>query len=212
MTQPSTNKDPISLLIERNPCSLCRKSRRAKCTCGPGGGGGSGGSSDEKTNTAKVTESTSSTKMNPAQLSEQNDVKSTLNVSNAPNKQELLSIKNDSEPGILTILANYILAKNPQEALQAIFGEFEAFKLKLKEKGEVVDNFTAERTNNSLTMRIPNPKFYDDFIQQLILKNLIPSQSNSQTNTDKNKASENKRSAFNPTPLSMRPKPKGLTE
>jgi hypothetical protein len=90
--------------------------------------------------------------------------------------------------------------------LQLVKTAFENFREKLAERGVPVTNFTATLQDNVLTINIPNPKLFAEFIERLTGNNLLPSPQG------KNPVAAEEQFIFNPTPLSTRPKPKGWQE
>ncbi len=53
--------------------------------------------------------------------------------------------------------------------------QFSQFKKSLDNPQIPLESMTLLRTGNTLTLKIPNPKYYDTFVQQLMDKNLLPS-------------------------------------
>ena len=110
---------------------------------------------------------------------------------------QLLVFNNDSGKGILTIRVKPGQLVGNEKEIEAFFKEIEAafkqFKNDLK-KPELTKDFT----KSELIIRIPVPKYYDDFIQELIAKKLWPSE-NTKQNDYLPKAS--------PSPFAVTPSP-----
>ncbi|MCL9685301.1 hypothetical protein [Legionella maioricensis] len=127
---------------------------------------------------------------------------------------ELVVFNNDSGKGILTIRAKpgHLVddEKEIEEFLKAIEAVFEQFKSDLKKQGIAVDDFTCIHNKNELIIRIPVPKYFDAFIQDLTAKKLLPSE-----NTKQNDQTPNVSSGLNPfaiTPCPAMSKKEDLEE
>lgn len=117
---------------------------------------------------------------------------------------ELVVFNNDSGKGILTIRAKpgHLVGdeKEIEEFLKAIEAAFEQFRSDLKKQGIAVDDFTCIHNKNELIIRIPSPKYFDAFIQDLAAKKLLPSE-----NTKQNESLHN--ATVSPTPFALTPSP-----
>jgi len=214
----NSNKDPIKAAIDSNPCGSCRAMGLPSCKGHGAGGGGGGGGSDseekkEKTS-AKVigapsqTAFASTTELDKAKTMW---VQSQL-LSNVTSNYEvgLLLIESDRLRGNLTFKVKPGLSKVEEEIsrqfLKTIKTEFDEFINQLTEKGVSTTNFSATLKDNELSVHIPNPKYYDKFIKHLENKNLlpVPNPEREEKKEAIRSAREDKRQAFNPTPLSTR--------
>ncbi|MBX3708741.1 MAG: hypothetical protein KIT56_05760 [Gammaproteobacteria bacterium] len=210
-----SNKDPIKAAIDSNPCGSCRAMGLPSCK-GHGGSGGGSDSNESKKEEAdyKVIGAPSPTTL--ASTVEQDKAKvmwvQSQLLSNVTNNYEvgLLLIESDRLRGNLTFKVRPRLSKVEEEIsrqfLQTIKTEFEEFKNQLAEKGVSTTNFSATLKDNELSVKIPNPKYYDAFIKHLENKNLLPVP-NPEREAKKamlSSARDNKKQAFNPTPLSTR--------
>lgn len=117
-------------------------------------------------------------------------------------EDRLFSVDNNDESGTLIITGKKNLSpqdlKDFQELLDAIKTEFNTFKEELEKQGiSIAKHFTATSKNNELTIHIPSPKHYDDFIVSLVDKNLL--QTKDMTPQQNN--------VFNKTPFATKPHP-----
>lgn len=179
------DKNASKELENNNPCNTCRAIGMKICL-GHGGGvssaGGSTSSSEKTPSNSDKRESLGSTRLletsTPGLIAE--------NV--AWLQQNLLSDKHNTyEAGLLTVDSNrlsgdLVFTQKPNtkdEAavssyLSVIEEEFAKFKNQLAWEGIYVGNFNVERNGNTLAIRIPVPKYYDSFLQQLEKSNLLP--------------------------------------
>lgn len=228
-----TKKDQRMRAVANNPCSMCRALNIPVCR-GHGGGGGGGGSdgsssSDDESNTNFVAPSLVASDINAIKesfiqteawsLSEDTDLEFEFTEPNA-----LLYITLNMEIGSLVFRGKRELSEEEQKALDELFDAIEKeltlFKNELIKINEPIEAIKMVREHHSLSIKIPDPKHYDLFIQRLIDKNLLPNSSTylqQQKNTI-NQADtlaplelivdDNKSKA--PTPFDIRgPKPKG---
>jgi hypothetical protein len=210
-------QDDIQSLIERNSCGICRANKLPICTGhGAGKGGGESGSSgnDAVEKQAKEPEKNEITKQiqyakenTPGDLIIDEELaaqSSAMNPFDLEKMLDLLLINNDSERGVLTIRPkpNLCLSlddeKQVQEFIRAIKLVFDQFKIALEKRGISVDGFTATTNKNELKIRIPSPKYFDAFVQQLVSSNLLPKTYAPELEQQKNKSAQ-----F--TPLAMTP-------
>jgi len=224
------NLDPNLKAIENNSCGVCRGmglplpcKGHARSGGGSGGGKGDDGSNRESKN------------KNPGYIPKPKpefekieyiakdwDLLLTLSERIIDFKAGLLAIESDMLRGILTFRGKAGLSKEEleilREYLNTIKTEFDAFKIMLAERGMSVKDFTAVIKDDVLTINIPNPKLYADFIFELTNKNLLPSPhaekqaANRQFITEQNSVLVDSKNVFNPTPFETRPKPKGWKE
>lgn len=177
----------------RTRCKTCFKEISPKRICGGhGGGGGGGGStsteSEKGSGAAEPEDMPSEIKSKSGELSfdqvNEEGLKLTEHLTEADllfdleRVKELFLIDNDSERGILTIRAKPGHSSNDDEEIQryleAINAVFEQFKIVLEQKGIPVEHFTCILNKNELVIRIPSPKYFDAFIQELLTKQLLP--------------------------------------
>ncbi|KTD17495.1 hypothetical protein [Legionella jordanis] len=123
-------------------------------------------------------------------------------------KAGLLSIDNNAELGILTIISklgktsDYIAVIN--DYLKHLRTEFAFFKKQLSQTGESIEHFHDKVTTNGLVIRIPSPKLYDQFMAKLDKKQLVSLVYENQLEP----SSENDEH-LELTPFDMVPRPKG---
>lgn len=221
VSDPKSKKGTITQAIENNPCGRCRTAGYPTCKCGSGGGGsgGGGGESEKKdaTNQAPGTSTQVEVKAAVQKFDEAKTifVQSQL-LSNTTINYEtgLITIESDRLRGNLTLRVKPGLSKADEEIsrefLKAVKEEFDEFKNQLSEQGVLTNNFTAVLKGNELSLHIPNPKYYDAFIKHLENKNLLPAPNPEREEKKEalNLARQDKKQAFNPTPLSTRPEKK----
>jgi len=215
-----------------NPCSLCRAFGTPPPCKGHGGSGGGGsedgGSSDGKSNNkseyhyGKIASSVSNIDNAPSAVYlPKNEVNSLTmewreelisSISIIHLDKGLLNIECDNLHGILTIQTKSGLSEEnievAKQAKQMIKAEFDLFKEELQEKGIAVHHFTTVVKDASLTIKIPHPKYFSEFIKRLTERNLLPSPKNN----EKEITLENKnptRKLLSPFDISKGPLPKG---
>jgi len=122
-----------------------------------------------------------------------------------------LDIQSDQVSGILIFTAKNGLSKEELESIKKVFNmikaEFDEFKESLQEKGISTHSFICTLKENELTIKIPNPKYYAEFIQRLAEKNLLPS-----PNMHKQDSHDSRYKTPTPFDISKGPKPKGWKE
>jgi hypothetical protein len=195
--------------IEKNICKICSSmSIPPPCKGHIKGGGGDGNqekSTDKKSDNDAPKTSPSFKKIEHIA----NDWELLLKLSDSiiDFKTKLLAIECDRLRGSLKIGGNTGLSKEEQEMLRGylelVKAAFEDFREKLIERGVAVTNFTATLQDNVLTINMPNPKLFAEFIERLTGNNLLPSPQG------KHPVAAEEPYMFHPTPLSTRPKPKG---
>lgn len=178
-------KDERKRTIENNPCSMCRALGLPICR---GHGGGSGGSEGSDENSQKD----ENQKDNEGQLlSRSTPMDKVLIYSELwqlpadadfifkfDDPHALLDITLNMELGSVVFQGHKEPSAEEQEALDALFDEiekqFNGFKKSLNNPQIPLESMTQNREGNKLTIKIPNPKYYDAFVQQLMDKNLLP--------------------------------------
>ena len=173
-----------------NPCGICRANNVPPPCRGHGGGSGGGGSDGGKEDGAKNENSPNQTVSSSTELAsyllQRNDVWSrvpqTEMTFKCENPESLLSIKLDGDKGIISLSGKMGLSADERKDLhllfKAIIDEFEKFKIQHKITDE---KFSATTNGDNLTIKIPNPKLYDMFVQRLMNLNLIPTPDNLKT-------------------------------
>ncbi len=219
--EPKNSKGSIRASIDSNPCGRCRTAGYPTCKCGSGGGGSGGGGGGE----SEKKDATYTSNQAPG-ISNQVEVKAAIQkfdeaktifvqsqlLSNTTVNYEtgLITIESDRLRGNLTLRVKPGLSKADEEIshefLNAVKTEFDEFKNKLFEQGVSTKDFTATLKGNELSVHIPNPKYYDAFIKHLENKNLlpVPNPEREEKKETLSSAKEDKKQAFNPTPLSTR--------
>jgi hypothetical protein len=215
---------------ESNPCPLCRVYKLPTCKGhgGGGGGGDSGGGSNDgerndnqaekgynKSPVAAMENSSravySPNAVNTLPLDWRQELRSSINIIELD--QGLLSIKCDNLRGTLTLqIKSGLSAEEVQVAKQAqqmLKAEFDLFKEELFEKGVAVSHFTAVIKDESLTIQIPHPKYFADFIQRLAAKNLLPLLKNEESKLTVEKT-DSARKRLSPFDISKGPMPKKI--
>lgn len=180
----SNAKDPLTQAIENNPCGICRAKRLPACICKPGGGGSGGGSEEEsaeKDNALQATAHVPTLQHLNTIFSESPVWQPVPNADDSytyNDPQGLFTIKIDLSAGTLELTKHPGLSKEElqqlEKLLDVIESEFHAFKAELQAKGINTQAFQCHHDNGSLTIKIPNPKYFDAFIQQLVDKQLLP--------------------------------------
>ncbi len=181
------DQDPQAKAIENNPCGICRALGLPVCKGHGAKGGGGGDATDEtseENDTSKAADNTPTLKDLTAIFAEStlwapmyiDDDCYTYNEPHA-----LFSIKLDLNAGSLVFTKRDGLSKEEQQQLEkfldVIENELNSFKAELNAEGIDTQSFQCHRENGNLTIKIPNPAYFDTFIQQLIKKNLLPTDS-----------------------------------
>lgn len=224
MTDTTNQNDEKDYLKPKNMCGICEALGKPPPCLGHGGGGG-GGSSGGGEESTKV--ESSGMENTPAQMSNEPGISGKINyeigqplsVSKDLNIEtlELLTIYYDNKNGNLIIRGKDGLSEVEKSTLRefliAVKKEFDEFKNTLETKGIIVDKFHANLKDAELSIHIPNLKYYNEFIQQLQNKNLLPENNVKQQENkahllskDKNQILEEKQSMF--SPFKTKPKPK----
>tara|TARA_Y100000588_G_scaffold395275_1_gene522206 strand:+ start:3847 stop:4536 length:690 start_codon:yes stop_codon:yes gene_type:complete len=222
--QPKPDPDQGKSTLDNNPCGICRSMGLPVCK-GHGGGAGGGGSDDSE---AQENSTDKALNSNPATL----ELSFTKNGSwsktdedfvyefNNPNA--LMSLTLDMGRGLIQFFGKKDLSTEQQKALdefyQQIKDEFNEFKSELATKGIDVQQMLMERDGNNLTIKIPNPKHYDAFVQRLMDKNLLITQVEPQdikrmSVQDRPAEQEQEHKSTAPSPFDMSgPKPQGWND
>ncbi|KTD20808.1 Uncharacterised protein [Legionella lansingensis] len=230
--KPDMEKDERERAIKTNPCGICRAKRLPVCRCRGGGGSGGGGGSDSS-NDLKDDASRAGSAPYHLELSPVPALIEYLNESQVWFLEEdadlifkfenpLLKITLDMENGSLVLQGKKDLKEDEQNDLDALFDaiedELNNFKMELKAKNIEIGPITMVRDHNTLSIKIPNPQYFDLFITRLMNKNLLPHHPDAALQLrDKNVGpsalvqavlsnEENKPTA--PTPFDIRPRPK----
>lgn len=183
-----TQKDERARAIENNPCSMCRSLGLPMCR-GHGassGGGGSGGGSESKSED----KSSNNENLIPFTKGLSTIGKILLHsglwhvpadedfVFKFENPFALLNIKLDMEHGSIVFQSKKELSDEEQEAVDELFDaieqQFNQFKDSLIDLQIPLELMTLKREGGTMTIKIPSPKYYDAFVQQLMEKNLLP--------------------------------------
>lgn len=219
LANPDNKKDPTTRLIEKVSCGICRALRLPVCKGhGAGGGGSSSGSGKSSGQRSPQSSSTSSQESNvlPITLSTRPSNFSHQSMSKLFDFREIanliqlnvISIENNSDTGTFRIKAIPGLTKAQKKILAEFFvfikTEFEKFKEELAKQGIFIHDDPI-LNDNSLTMNLPHPKIYDEFIQRLgSALNFVSTAQQSQEVEDKNAVKTQSR--FNPKPKPPLPK------
>lgn len=183
-----TKKDERTRAVENNPCSICRSLGLPFCRGhgGGSGGGGSDGESDVKLDESKLN---NDYKLFAPNVSTVDQLLLNSGLWHLPVDADfifefkdplaLVNITLNMELGSLVFQGKRKLSNEEQKALDELFDaieqEFNLFKNSIKDPQFPLETMTLAREGNSLTIKIPSPKYYDSFVQQLMDKNLLPS-------------------------------------
>lgn len=164
-------KDERAKAIENNPCGLCKAAGLPICRGHARGAGGKSEELDEEDLDMKSSERAELTL----------ELKPTLPSSLGWEQlNALFLMTNLASQGIFSLRPRPKLAlendREIQEFIRQVKLEFDQFKQVLEKKGIPVEHYSATINKNELIIRIPSPKMYDAFIQQLVNKNLLANQ------------------------------------
>ncbi|MBL7480573.1 hypothetical protein [Legionella bononiensis] len=181
-------KEERARAIENNPCNICRSMGLPICR-GHGGGGG-GGESESSSRDSQSDEEQKNHEMMSLSLKKPSSLENIFNselweltadsdfIYEFNDPYALLRITLNMELGSIVFEAKRELSKEDQDALNDLFDEiekeFDSFKKSLDKSQIPLESMTLTREANKLTIKIPSPKFYDTFVQQLMDKNLLP--------------------------------------
>lgn len=206
------SKDSMQGLIQKNPCSICRKMGKPKCPGHAGaGGGGSDNSSNDSDNENESTLEPIASLLNIPKFSLEKLFNGTQLVDTVAVDIGTFKLLFNQSLLTLTFQGKSYLSQREQEDLNELFEtvteEFDLFKGELQQLGKSVDNMSATRINNELTLKFPNAEIFNQFVQRLIDKGYLP-QNLSNANPAQAVSSDNgnNRSSL-PNPFSMVPRP-----
>lgn len=179
-----TKKDERARAVENNPCSICRSLGLPFCR--GHGGGGSDSASDDK---SEGNDHQLLAPKNPANVPSIDQLLLHSGLWHLPEDADfvfefkdplaLVNMTLNMELGFLVLQGKRELSNEEQKALDELFDtikqEFNLFKNSIKDPQFLLETMTLAREGNSLTIKIPSPKYYDLFVQQLMDKNLLPS-------------------------------------
>lgn len=216
------DQDQRKSALDNNPCGICRALGSPTCK-GHGGGAGGGGSGDSEAQEKSIDKALNA---NPAAL----ELSLTKNglwrktdedfAYEFNNPVALMSLTLDMGRCSIQFSGKKDLSTEQQKALdefyQQIKDEFNEFKSELATKGIDVQQMLMERDGNNLTIKIPNPKHYDAFVQRLMDKNLLITQVEPQDTKRMNvqdRPAEQEHKSTAPSPFDMSgPKPQGWND
>jgi hypothetical protein len=217
----SAAQDPLTQAIEKNPCGICRAKRLPTCICKRGGGGSSEEESAEKNDALPTTPHTPTLAHLNHIFSESpvwQPVPDADDSYTYNDPQGLFSIKLDLGAGSLELTKRPDLSKEELQQLEKLLNMIEnaflSFKSELEAKGIDTQAFQCEHKNGSLIIKIPNPTYFDAFIQRLVDKQLLPtntinkthsSASDDSTSQEDSLNQENNTTAPNPFDISKGP-------
>lgn len=169
-------------MINKNPCSLCRNRGLPVCKCkGVEAGGGSSDKSEELELSSEPSLDDELFGLSPEAVLDEKLFMINQSQFDLLRLTDLVTITNNASRGILTMRPKLGLnledSKAVQEFVHKIKLAFDQFKIALQKQGINVDHFTMVDKPNELTLRIPGPKYYDLFIQQLKANNMLPKES-----------------------------------
>ena len=186
-----SKKDKRILAIQNNSCGMCRALGRPICM-GHGGGAGGGSSSNSSGNESSIENKALGLKISTADI---NAMKQSLLQGQAWDLSEdsdlifeftdsdaVLGITLDMGKGLMVFRGKRELTEEEQKALDELYSvlgkELNFLKNELLKRNESIEGIQMVKNHNTLTVKIPNPRHYDLFVQQLLNKNLLPTQSN----------------------------------
>lgn len=187
MSANNTSNDDGKGPKNKNPCGICRANGSPVCKGHGGGGGGGGGSSSDTEKDSKDSVQVGAPVLTPNTLEARlalspvmrslDEMESTFILQNP---DAIYTLKLDIESGLMVFSGHKDLAEEEQTTLHQFFetikNELNSFKQELINKGEkpeLVHQIEFAHKGNNLTLRFPNPKYYDEFTQRLIDKNII---------------------------------------
>ncbi|HAT1771388.1 TPA: hypothetical protein RG395_001707 [Legionella pneumophila] len=182
-----TKKDERARAVENNPCSICRSLGLPFCR-GHGGGSGGGGSDSTSDDKLEGNDHQLLAPKDPANVPSIDQLLLHSGLWHLPEDADfvfefkdplaLVNMTLNMELGFLVLQGKRELSNEEQKALDELFDtikqEFNLFKNSIKDPQFPLETMTLAREGNSLTIKIPSPKYYDLFVQQLMDKNLLP--------------------------------------
>jgi len=216
----ANQKDALTLALESNPCAKCRAMGSASCR---GHGGGSGGGGEELGSTGS--DSSGNSESSPAKTT---SVGSNLLVAHLVQEYEGWQEEQSTtiDDRIFTFDSPHAFFKMILNIDKGLFTVSEKEGLSEPQREDVHEYFDAlidelpdlnefKLLDRELKIKIPQPAYYDLFLDKLLrnnyLPNLYPKPSLQKESTPRIDASADEQDEFSlstaPTPFSMRPKP-----
>lgn len=185
MPNDDMSKDPRQKAIDNNPCGICRAFGLPTCrghSGGGGGGGESGGSNDDddKSKTDELGDKLTADALKDILIQSEgwSLIKDTEYNFEFSGLNSLISITLKMEVGTFNFRGKNDVTEDEQkdvdELYDAIKKELELFKAELAEKNLPINAIKLSQVGNNLTITIPSPKQYDQFIQRVMDKNILP--------------------------------------
>lgn len=173
------SKDTMQERVQKNPCQLCRRMGKLKCSCLPGGGGGgSNDSTNDADDEKKPALDTVAVLLNIPKFSLEKLFDGTQFVDEIAFAMGSFKLLFNQSLLTLTFKGKSYLSQREQEDLnelyEAVTDEFDQFKAELQKQGVSVDNMWASRINNDLTLKFPTAEIFNQFVQRLIDKGYLP--------------------------------------
>lgn len=173
-----TQKDERARAIENNPCSICRSLGLPFCR-GHGGGSGGGGSDSASDDKVDNNDHQLLAPKNPANVTNIDQLLLHSGLWHLPEDEDfvfefkdplaLVNMTLNMELGLLVLQGKRELGNEEQNALDELYDtiaqEFNLFKNSIKDPQVPLEAMTLAREGNSLTIKIPSPKYYDLFVQ-----------------------------------------------
>ncbi|TAL59902.1 MAG: hypothetical protein EPN84_10380 [Legionella sp.] len=228
-----SKRDLRARAVANNPCSICRALGIPVCRGHGAGGGGGGGDGDTNSDTIDNKADLNSIMLDPKVTADVNALsKSLIQTEEWHQSEDADLVLEFAEPsayvhiilnmeiGSLVFRASRELSEEEQKALDELFDAIEKelalFKNELINMNEPIQAIKMVREHDSLSIKIPDPKHYDLFIQSLIDKNLLPNTSTAEFNInqsitlDPTELSSDNNKSRAPTPFDIHgPKPQG---
>lgn len=184
-SQNHGNEDPRRKNINNNPCGICRAIGLPVCKGHGGGSGGDSDTSDNKQQTELQVQSGSMPFNSPMLKPKNSSLLDLLEQSpwwtqtdeifRYKNSHALLSLTLTLENNTLRCHGHDDLTQEEQHALDTLFKTLEQELNRFKKESPSTNPMQAHmsRIGNQMTINIPNPKYFDAFIQRLADKNLL---------------------------------------
>jgi hypothetical protein len=209
LSKQTDTKDQLTKSIESNSCVMCRAARKPVCTCKRGS------SAKRSASEAQLETETSALLTSPLeiQLSQSTGWKRSDESAVAftyENRYAFFTPHLDLEKGQIVFHGIPRLIRPRQtlldEFFQEIVDEFKAFKDELEKRGISVENMNISIKDNKLTISIPNPQYYQAFIQRLVDKKLLSMQAAQEKQLERTPAKQHNQKYSSPTPFSLNPR------
>lgn len=223
----SNKRDERANALDSNPCGMCRASGLAICK---GHGGGGGGSEEDENKDEKASKDNDHTPKYAPSTLEAKALSSYLENSEVWNSDEdfcyefnndlaIFKIHLDSASGFIHFKGNKLINANDGKDLNELYDKIEDELSNFSDETNA-QNITLSREGNNLSINIPNPVLYDQFVTRLLNKNLIPDNNYhtdlAKTNTSSyeqqvevNEVAETSYKSPNPFDISKGPTPSG---